>query len=212
MMPAQAFDTPTKRKILRMMAEEPRMLTIEGLAESCHRSESSVSRALSDLTDHPFIEEERVEGSKQRVYGFDLKSRYTEPILDFFDVEKSVERRAGTVPVYVWNLLEDIATEMENRVDDFVEVFLFGSYATGNYYTGSDIDLFLLVEPPKEVGKHQGRKVIDEVAPDEEVQLIVGAAKPPMDGWDAEAIDEAARACRPIEAGEPSIALQGAGR
>lgn len=209
MMPAQAFDTPTKRKVLRVMAEEPRMLTIEGLAESCHRSESSISRALTDLTAYPFIEEERVEGSKQRVYGFDRKSRYTDPILEFFDVEKTVERRNGTVPVSIWNLLEDIATGMENTVENFVEVFLFGSYATGNYYTGSDIDLFLLVEPPKEVGKHQGTKVIEKIAPDEDVQLIVGAATPPVEGWSTEAIDEAAKTRGPVQAGEPLLALKG---
>lgn len=209
MMPAQAFDTPTKRKVLRVMAEEPRKLTIDGLADSCHRSESSISRALTDLSAYPFIEEERVEGSKQRVYGFDLSSRYTEPILDFFEVEKTVERQAGRIPVYIWNLLEDLATEMESRVENFIEVFLFGSYATGNFYTGSDIDLFLLVEPPEEVGKHQGRKAIDKLAPDEDVQLIVGAATSPMDGWDPEAIDKAARVHSPLDAGEPLIPLLG---
>lgn len=212
MMPAQAFDTPTKRKVLRVMAEEPRMLTIEGLAESCHRSESSVSRALADLTTYSFIGEERVEGSKQRVYGFDLESRYARPILDFFEVEKDLERQNGTVPVSVWNLLEDVAHEMDSKVDNFVEVFLFGSYATGNYYTGSDIDLFLLVEPPEDVGTHQGQTVIDKLDSTSEVQLLVGEAKPPREGWDGEAIDRAARREAPVEASDPLIALHGEGR
>lgn len=207
MMPARALDTPTKRKILRVMAEEPRMLTTEDLAASCNRSQSSVSRALADLTTYSFVDEERIEGSKERVYGFDAESRYTGPILDFFEVERELERRNRTVPVSVWNVLEDVADAMESKVDNFVGLFLFGSYATGNYYSGSDVDLFLLVEPPESVGKRQSQQVIDEMAPKREVQLVVGAAERPGEGWDDDTVTEVAKARAPVDAGDPLLAL-----
>lgn len=209
MMPAQAYDTPTKRKILRVVSEENRQYTTGELAEMCHRSESTISRAVSDLGRYPFVAVERVPGSKRRLYGLARGEAYAEPIREFFEQERTRERQGGTVPVHVWNLLEDVTDAMYSKVDGFVELYLFGSYATGQYYAGSDVDLFLLVESSDDAAKGVGRKVVHQLSGDEEIQLLVDEATPPNDGWTSEAIDRTARKHAPVEPGEPLVALHG---
>lgn len=147
MFPTGLFETATQRKILRVLAEKNRKYTIEELAEMCHRSEASISRALQDADRYPYIEKSRVPESKQLTFRLSPDSRYTAAIKDFFDTEYERERQNGTIPVAVWNLLEDTTAAFENNVADLVELFLFGSYATGDYYTGSDIDVLLVHHP-----------------------------------------------------------------
>lgn len=83
-------------------------------------------------------------GSKQLTFRLDPESRYSAAIRDFFVVEYDRERQTPTVPVDVWNLLEDVADRFQGKVDGFVELFGFGSYQTGEYYVGSDIELLLV--------------------------------------------------------------------
>jgi len=52
--------------------------------------------------------------------------------------------------------LHTILSELCNGVSDIfpqddIEAILFGSYARGDYEVGSDIDVFLLVDAPREV-------------------------------------------------------------
>lgn len=136
--------TGTQRKVLRVLAEKNKRYTIEDLAELCHRSEASVSRALRHADRYPFLERGRVPGSKQLTFRLDPESRYAAAIRDVFEVEYDQERHNGTVPVDIWNLLEDVTERLDERVGGFVELFLFGSYAAGDYYAGSDIDLLLV--------------------------------------------------------------------
>lgn len=144
MFPTGAFSTATRRKILRVLAEKNKRYTIAELAELCHRSEASISRSLTDAGRYSFIDKDTVRGSKRLTFRLDPESQYTAPIRDFFALESARERQSGTIPVEVWNLLEDVTDRFEDRVDGFVELFLFGSYATGEYYAGSDIDLLLV--------------------------------------------------------------------
>lgn len=83
-------------------------------------------------------------GSKQLTFRLDPESRYSAAIRDFFVVGYDRERQTPTVPVDVWNLLEDVADRFQGKVDGFVELFGFGSYQTGEYYVGSDIELLLV--------------------------------------------------------------------
>lgn len=144
MFPPEMFETSTQRKILRVLAEKNKRYTLEELAELCHRSEASISRAFQHANRYPFIDKDRVPGSKQLTFRLDPDSRYTAAIRDFFDVEYDRERQNGTIPIDVWNLLEDVTDQFADKVEGFVELFLFGSYATGEYYAGSDIDLLLV--------------------------------------------------------------------
>lgn len=153
MFPTGMFETTTQRKILRVLAEKNKRYTIDELAEMCHRSEASISRALRHAERYPFIEKGRVSGSKQLTFRLDPDSQYTAAIRDFFAVEYDRERQNGTVPVDVWNLLEDVTDRCQKKVDGFVELFLFGSYATGEYYAGSDIDLLLAHTDTADIGK-----------------------------------------------------------
>ncbi len=144
MFPADFFESRTQRKILRVLAEKNKKYTLDEIAEMCNRSKSSISRALKNSQRYPFIEKKRVPGSKQLVFGLNSDSRYTEAIKTFFNEERNRERKNGTVPVDIWNLLEDLTHRLSNRIEGFVELFLFGSYATGDYHSKSDIDLILL--------------------------------------------------------------------
>lgn len=144
MFPTEAFSTMTQRKILRVLAQKNKRYTITELAKMCHRSEASISRALQKANRYPFIEKDRVPGSKQLTFRLEPESQYTASIRDFFNIEHDRERQNGIIPVEVWNLLEDLTHRFEDQIDGFVELFLFGSYATGEYYAGSDIDLLLM--------------------------------------------------------------------
>ena len=170
MFPTQMLETDTQRKILRVLCERNRRYTAEELSELCHRSESSISRSLQQHQRYPFIEVKKVKGSKQLSYRLSPESDYTDAIKEFFRTERKIERVNGTVPVEIWNLLEDITAEAE-RKEGFIEIFLFGSYVTGDYYSGSDIDLLLLHEEDTEP---ELREKIPET--EKEIHLISNTA------------------------------------
>ena len=172
MFPTGLFETMTQRKILRILAEKNRKYTIEELAELCHRSEASISRALQDAARYPYIEKSRVPQSKQLTFRLNPDSQYTAAIRDFFKTEYERERQNGTIPVDIWNLLEDTTDTFENQVDEIVELFVFGSYATGNYYAGSDIDL-LVVHHPTETDIKDSITQITQKVGDERLQVII---------------------------------------
>lgn len=182
MFPTGMLETSTQRKILRVLAEKNKRHTISDLAELCHRSEASVSRALGHADRYPFLEKGRVKGSKQLTFRLDPDSRYTAGIRAFFDVEREQERQSGMVPVDIWNLLEDVTERFENQVEGFVEVFLYGSYATGDYYAGSDIDLLLAHANASDV-KETIDGVVEEVG-DQRLQVI------PVNVPEAEQVDD----------------------
>lgn len=172
MFPTGLFETTTQRKILRILAEKNRKYTIEELAELCHRSEASISRALQDAARYPYIEKSRVPQSKQLTFRLNPDSQYTAAIRDFFKTEYERERQNGTIPVDIWNLLEDTTDTFENQVDEIVELFLFGSYATGNYYAGSDIDLLVVHHPTETDIKNSITQITQKVG-DERLQVII---------------------------------------
>jgi len=172
MFPTGLFETTTQRKILRILAEKNRKYTIEELAELCHRSEASISRALQNAARYPYIEKSRVPQSKQLTFRLNPDSQYTAAIRDFFKTEYERERQNGTIPVDIWNLLEDTTDTFENQVDEIAELFLFGSYATGNYYAGSDIDL-LVVHHPTETDIKDSITQITQKVGDERLQVII---------------------------------------
>jgi len=172
MFPTGLFETTTQRKILRILAEKNRKYTIEELAELCHRSEASISRALQNAARYPYIEKSRVPQSKQLTFRLNPDSQYTAAIRDFFKTEYERERQNGTIPVDIWNLLEDTTDTFENQVDEIVELFLFGSYATGNYYAGSDIDL-LVVHHPTETDIKDSITQMTQKVGDERLQVII---------------------------------------
>lgn len=153
MFPTGMLRTDAQRKILRVLAEKNKQYTIDELSEMCHRTRATVSRALKEVDRYPFIEKGKVPESKKLVFRLNPDSRYTEAIRTFFEVERNRERQNGTVPVDVWNLLEDVTMMLSQEVDGFVELFLFGSYATGEYHAGSDIDLLLVHTPDPEVSE-----------------------------------------------------------
>lgn len=168
MFPTAMFDTPTQRKILRVLAEKNRMYSSSELAEICHRSESSISRALGRADKFDFLKRKNVAGSRELAYGLDSSSRYSSALREFFEVERHQERR-DTVPLEVWSFLEDIASKVEG--EEIVDIILFGSYAEGNYYAGSDIDLLVIHEQnPEAVEKV--RKLVESHMYGREVQIV----------------------------------------
>lgn len=210
MMPADAFDTPTHRKVLRVIAEKNRQYTADELAEMCHRSKSTISRVLSGIHRYPFVTVDRVEGSKQKLYGLDAESEYTAAIRRFFEIERERERQNGTVPVDVWNLLEDVTGKLASGLDEFVDLFLFGSYATGEYYSGSDVDLVLVVDSDRDAARVRASDVLDQLDPVREIQLLIATVDvESRAGPTAEMIRKSVRERAPVSAGEPLIPLWG---
>lgn len=189
MFPTGVFETTTQRKILRVLAEKNKQYTIDELAEMCHRSGASISRALQHADRYPFIEKDRVPGSKQLTFRLDPDSQYTAAIRNFFQVEYDRERQNGTIPVDVWNLLEDVTNRFADNVDGFVELLLFGSYATGEYYAGSDIDL-LLAHTRKGDMKDAIDQVIQAVGDDRLHVIPVQVTDGGDDVEDGELLDE----------------------
>lgn len=169
MFPTEFFRTETQRKVLRVLAEKNKQYTLDEIAEMCHRSKSSVSRALKECEKYLFIKKKNLPGSKQLVFGLDPESRYTEAIRLFFEEERNRERQNGMIPVDIWNLLEDLTHLFSRKIDGFVELFLFGSYATGEYHAKSDIDLILLHTSEEDISKK-----IDSVTKnrDKKIQVV----------------------------------------
>lgn len=207
MFPTRMFETKTQRKILRGLAEKNRRYTIEELAAMCHRSEATISRALRHVDRYPFIEKDRVPESKQLIFRLDPDSRYTAAIRAFFDVERDRERQNGTIPVDVWNLLEDVTDLFESDVSEFVELFLFGSYATGEYYAGSDIDLLLAHTETSSI-----KVAIDQVVQkigDDRLQVFPVSLTERRDGFDDEELLDTIRKRSPVSGGDVLVPLAG---
>ncbi len=170
MFPTEILKTSAQRKILRVLAEKNKQYTIDELSEMCHRSRATVSRALKEADQYPFLEKGHVPESKKLVFRLNPESRYTEAIRLFFETERNLERQNGTVPVDIWNLLEDITALLSRKMDCFIELFLFGSYATGEYHAGSDIDL-LLLQTPEPDALERVDSLLQEVG-DERIQIV----------------------------------------
>lgn len=207
MFPTEMFATNSQRKILRVLAEHNKRYTIDELAETCHRSEATISRALRHADRYSFIEKDRVPKSKQLTFRLDPDSPYTGAIRDFFDVEHDRERHNGTIPIDVWNLLEDVTDRFADTVDGFVELFLFGSYATGEYYAGSDIDL-LLVHTTGDDVTATVTQVVQTVG-DERLQVIPVALPSARDDMDDEDLLNAIRERSPVRGVDVLIPMAG---
>jgi len=209
MFPTQAIRSGTQRKILRVLAEKNKRYTVQELAEMCQRSEASISRALDEAGRYPFLERDNIAGSKKLAVRLDPDSEYTRPIREFFAIERDRERASGTVPVQVWNLLEDITVRAERKIDGLIEICLFGSYATGDYYAGSDIDLLFLHRPQDEY--EDVRMVIEElldaaVPEDQDVQPLVVEVP---DGTDSEELRDVVEQQSPVQDIDTIIPLLG---
>lgn len=213
MFPTEMFATRTQRKICRVLAEKNRRYTIAELSDLCYRSEPTVSRALRDSSVYPFIERGRVSGSKAHTYGLDDDSEYSEPIRDLFRIERRKERKNGTVPVDVWNLLEDATLALRNGLEEFVELYLFGSYATGEYYAGSDIDLVLAASDDGDRVPQQARDIVDDKIPEEHQLFVVPVGAPSSTAVpDGGSVTEAVRQRGPVGSADGLIPLYGRGR
>lgn len=213
MMPAEAFETPTHRKVLRVLSETTRQYTADELAEMCHRTKPTISRTVSRAPHYPFLAVTKIEGSRQKLYGLDSESEYAAPIQRFFSIERERERRNGTVPVDVWNLLEDITVAFADGLDTFLELFLFGSYATGEYYGGSDLDLVLVISGDKTESQVRADNILDRIDPSIEIHLLTAVAqRGHNEDPTVERVRTTARGRAPISNGEPMIPLLGDGR
>lgn len=208
MFPTGMFASATQRMILRVLAERNKRFTIDELAELCHRSEASISRALKHADRYPFIEKDHVPGSKQLTFRLDPDSRYTAAIREFFTVEHDRERQNGTIPVDVWNLLEEVTDRFQDSVTGFVEVFLFGSYATGEYYAGSDIDLLVAHTDAGEVA-HTIDAVVTKIG-DDRLQVMPVHIERDPDQLDVDALMGIIRERSQVRGTDVLIPLTGA--
>lgn len=210
MFPTGLFETATQRRILRVLAEKNRKYTLDELAEACHRTKATVSRAMQHVERYPFVRQEVVEGSTQKLYTLDSESEYSTPIRELFRIEKRRERRDGTVPVDVWNLLEEITNTFDSKVDSFLELVLFGSYARGDYHAGSDLDLLLVYTDSEEDVKVIADYVIESLDADKEIQLLTAVVeKPSVEQISASGLAGRVREVAPVAETEPLIPLSG---
>lgn len=107
----------------------------------------------------------------------------------------------------VWNVLEDTTNRFQDALDEFVELFLFGSYATGEYYAGSDIDLLLVHTSTGDM-----KRTIDDVSQaigDDRLQVL--PVRLPDIGGDRrdETIVETVRNRSPVSGVDTLIPLSG---
>ncbi|MDY6788512.1 MAG: nucleotidyltransferase domain-containing protein [Candidatus Nanohaloarchaea archaeon] len=177
MFPTQILRSEAQRKILRVLAEKNKRYTVKELAEMCQRSEASISKALKNSNRYPFISREKIPGSRKLTIRLNPDSEYSEAIKKFFKIERRKERGNGTVPVHIWNLLEDITTKLANNIKGIIELFLFGSYAEGDYHAGSDIDLFLVHNGTGQKVKEKANNLLSDFEKD--TQLITAVIEEP---------------------------------
>lgn len=195
---------------MRVLAEKNRKYTLQELSEACHRTKPTVSRAMQHVERYPFVKQEVIEGSKQNLYTLDSESEYSTAIREFFRIERRRERRDGTVPVDVWNLLEEITNTLDSKVDSFLELILFGSYARGDYHAGSDLDLLLVYTDPEEDVKVIADYVIESLNTNKEIQLVTAVVeKPTIQRVSASGLAGRIRELAPVNEIEPLIPLSG---
>jgi predicted nucleotidyltransferase len=165
---------------------------------------------LQHVERYPFVKQESTEGSKRKLYTLDSDSEYSTAIREFFRTERRRERRDGTVPVDVWNLLEEVTNTLDGKVDSFLELVLFGSYARGDYHAGSDLDLLLVYTDPEEDVKIIADHVIESLDADKEIQLLTAIVeKPAVQRVSNSGLDGEIRKKAPVAETEPLIALSG---
>lgn len=210
MFPTGLFETATQRRILRVLAEKNRKYTLQELAEACHRTKPTVSRAMKHVERYPFVREQVTQGSNQKLYTLNSESEYSTAIREFFKIERRRERRDGTIPVDIWNLLEEITTTLDSKVDSFLELILFGSYARGDYHVGSDLDLLLVYTDPEEDVKVIVDYVIESLDADKEIQLLTAIVeKPAIQQVSNSGLAGEIRKKSPVAETEPLIPLSG---
>lgn len=210
MFPTGLFETATQRRILRVLAEKNRKYTLRELADACHRTKPTVSRAMQDVERYPFVRRDTIKNSNQKLYALDSESEYSTVIREFFRIERRRERRDGTIPVDVWNLLEDVTDRLDGKLDSFLELVLFGSYARGDYYAGSDVDLLLVCTDEEEDVKSIADDVIESLDADEEVQLLTATIeKSTLQRVSAGGLGSRIRELAPVSETEPLIPLSG---
>jgi predicted nucleotidyltransferase len=159
---------------------------------------------------YPFIKQEVMEGTNQKLYTLDSESEYSTAIREFFRTEKRRERRDGTVPVDVWNLLEEITNTLDKKVDSFLELILFGSYARGDYHAGSDIDLLLIYTDTEEDAKTIADDVIGSLDTDREIQVLTAVVeRPEVQKVSSSELAGQIREKAPVAETEPLIPLSG---
>jgi len=207
MFPTEMLSSPTKRKILRVLSEQNKMYTGSELAEMCHRSNSAISRSLENVERFDFIKRKNVSGSREKAYGIDSESNYSSAIRKFFEVENQLERK-GVVPVRIWNFLEDVVRDIDKN-EGVVEIFLFGSYASGNYHAGSDIDLLVLQQKDDDAVDTL-KKVVRKHDFDKEVQIIgLEVSKDDFENMSDEQKEEKIYSRSPVRELEALISLLG---
>ena len=159
---------------------------------------------------YPFIKQEVMEGSNEKLYTLDSESEYSTAIREFFRTERRRERRDGTVPVDVWNLLEEITNTLDSKIDSFLELLLFGSYARGDYHAGSDLDLLLVYTDPEEKPKVVADYVIESLDTNIEIQLLTAIVdKPTVQQMSKSGLAGRIRKKAPVAETEPLIPLSG---
>lgn len=208
MFPTEFLENKTHRKILRTLSEKNRRYTYEELAKICHRSVSTISRAFKRSNRYSFIEKMSLEGGKERVVGLNPDSRYTSSIKQFFETEREIERKNGTIPLTVWNLLEDYNHQLSKK-SYFVELFLFGSHATGEYHSKSDIDLLLITWD--EINKEKITKAKEKIRnrSRKKIQLIIKQLSKKLKQKSKERIYKEIQKKTPTNQKEPIIPLSG---
>lgn len=104
------------------------------IVELSNLGKSSVDRYLKSLTDDKILISQKEANLNK--YSLNIKNATTQSILINFDKEKF-----SNLPLNIRNVLIEIRKEL-----DYNFIFIFGSFAKGNYSKSSDLDLFISVK------------------------------------------------------------------
>ena len=132
--------SPAKVKILRLLLETKIAYSMEDIRKMTGLSIGVIHKTLHSVAKENLVVLKKGEG-KKRFYQANLDNKYAAKLSAVFEDEKN-ERRG--IPLYIWNRLESICSELVTKVNDMKEIILFGSLARGELRINSDIDLFIL--------------------------------------------------------------------
>src|SRR3989338_2600041 len=131
-----------KVKILRLLLETKIAYSMGDIRKMTGLSIGVIHKTLHSLVKECMIAVKKGEG-KKRFYQANIDNKYAIKLSAVFEDEKN-ERR--NIPIYIWNRLEAICSELLTKVNGIKEILLFGSLARGELRINSDIDLFILTE------------------------------------------------------------------
>ena len=143
----------SKVKILRTLAEINSSFTLESLEKETKISRGILHKEVKRLENNSIIIGIRERG-KLKSYRLNLNHKYSDIIINFFGLERTLARHGGKILLPTWNFLHLLVKKISLTYKEEIKaLILFGSTARGAASLYSDIDLLAVLSDKSNADK-----------------------------------------------------------